>query len=273
MKNVFEEVEQNLQELSSLTLAFPLENRINVLQRLKEIKRSGKVVRLEKLTEKVQARSVYDHILSLGYFAKKLQKFYPNLDYSCVAKLIAYHDINEVLVGDIPNFTNYKNTSVDYLDDERVKSITKQEREAIANKFISVFANEKQRESINFVIRTISNKDNLSAKFFYYIDLLDSIVCVWRYLHLYRNDKDLALKILATFNDYFIYPHTLNVENDQQFKFVGEAVRTLCCVENAKDYILGKSYLEITKECEYLGQLKDLIEQTPIFFSKGQTNE
>jgi hypothetical protein len=140
------------------------------------------------------------------------------------------------------------------------------DREIYASNFIKIFASNDQRKSIDALVYAMENPNDKTAKFFEFLDTIDPIISVWRYLYFYRKDKDFALSIIETLTDYFVYPHTLTFKGDKDYPFAEEFIDNLCNKDNAKKYVLGKDLCECIDTPNYLGVLQTLIEKTPIIF-------
>lgn len=164
-----------------------------IVDTLKKIPRSGKKVRLEKFRPTVRIRSVYDHILSLAHTADCLLPVFENLlsehEYAGIAQCCAYHELNEVVLGDIPTYTSLSSKSRNMariLAEERLRSVEPKKRERIANDFIWMFLGEKHRRAIEHVGSTLANESSRLCIAFRLFDKIDPIVATWRYLHHYR---------------------------------------------------------------------------------------
>lgn len=112
--NVYDTVADILDGLSKEAVTIPFAGKIPIVQTLKRLPRSGKHLRLENLTvgkrRRIPRRSLYDHILSVAHSADCLFKSVDHglfeKDIPDLSRCVAYHEINEVLLGDIPSYTN-----------------------------------------------------------------------------------------------------------------------------------------------------------------------
>jgi hypothetical protein len=94
-----------LEDLTEAFIPLPLHGTIHIIATLKKMPRSGKKIRLDTYSPRIPVRSIYDHILSLSHSADRL---FPIVQH-CIrpqekvdlARCIAYHDLPEVLLGDI----------------------------------------------------------------------------------------------------------------------------------------------------------------------------
>lgn len=108
-----------------------------------------------------------------------------------LARCIAFHELNEVVLGDIPTYTSLtpvkRNESRNYAE-ERLRSVDPMRRKHIANEFVWLFLNEKHRISLLKVNENLSInklKSNLYI-IFKTFDKIDPIITCWRYLYHYR---------------------------------------------------------------------------------------
>jgi 5'-deoxynucleotidase YfbR-like HD superfamily hydrolase len=153
-----------------------------------------KKIRLDNFTKpKLKIRSVYDHIESVAHLADcllpVLKHNLTNQDACEIARCIAYHELNEVVLGDIPVYTNLsvrKRRSARIYAEQRLRSIDAASREKIANDFVGMFLNSKQRESLETVSDLMGNRDSAVYRFFKLVDKIDPIFAIWRYLHVHR---------------------------------------------------------------------------------------
>ncbi|GAA5021172.1 hypothetical protein GCM10011506_03260 [Marivirga lumbricoides] len=185
-----------LEDMKDEHISLPLRahKKINILESLKKINRSGKILRLKKYKQaKIPARSIYDHILSVAYVADFLL---PHIDHGIeqqeyveLARCIAFHELNEVVLGDIPTYTPMSQRQRKYsrtYAEARLRSVEPSKREKIANDFIWLFLNERHRISIDTVNKILSNKTSKINLTFRTFDKIDPIIAIWRYLHFYR---------------------------------------------------------------------------------------
>lgn len=182
-----------LDDLRGESISLPQIRRIPIVESLARIPRSGKLVRLESFRPKAEIRSVYDHILSLAHLADCVLPHVMHsvgpADLNDLAICIAYHELNEVVLGDIPAYTslskNKRNQTRIYAE-ERLRSVPPSLREKIANQFVWMFLSDKHRNALDGMTNILSEKNNPVGTFFRMLDKIDPIVAVWRYLHYYR---------------------------------------------------------------------------------------
>ncbi|MFZ4411073.1 MAG: toll/interleukin-1 receptor domain-containing protein [Paracraurococcus sp.] len=130
-QRILSHVQEILDDLVPEKLAMPLNRRMPIIDTLKKIPRSGKRVRLVDFKPTLKPRSVYDHILSLAHIADCLL---PHIETRLKASelgdlslCIAYHELNEMVLGDIPSYTsltNEKRNMIRVYAEERVRSVS-----------------------------------------------------------------------------------------------------------------------------------------------------
>jgi 5'-deoxynucleotidase YfbR-like HD superfamily hydrolase len=132
-----------------------------------------------------------------------------------LARCIAFHELNEVILGDMPAYTNLSQSKMNTADLyawKRLKDISKREREHVANEFISMFLGERERKSLQKVNQYFSDDTSPISQLVNVLDKVDPIINVWRYLHHYRGqlDED-ADAFLRRMKDFFDYPEVKEV--------------------------------------------------------------
>ena len=190
--------------------------------------------------------------------------------YSNLGRIIAYHEINEVLLGDVPAYTNsnYLIGKV-ILNEGKFKNIDKIKRELISNQFIWLFLNDKQRESINELNEGLRHGSSDLMKVFRMLDSIDPIICIWRYLFFYRSKfNGMQENFIESMRDFFVYPKVLKYKTDKKLKnrfpYVAEMLEVLTSIDNAKRYATENKLIKLTSN-KILTLLTYLIEQVPLF--------
>lgn len=237
--------------------------KMNVIDNLKKLERTGKKLRIGKLNCKtIKVRTIYDHIYSIAHSAQLLiDQGLIKCDYSVLAKLIVYHDICEVLITDYPIHTsNYKINSNSIMNAFEVeKSI----REEYALNFMWLFANKEQKEAIELI-----NKDCPEQKILWLIDKIDPIVNVWRYMYIYRDTiNSLNKEFVLIMADFFTNPKLDMVIENDEYSYIAEIVKYLKNPKKAKRYLElgvldGEDELNDTDK----QLLSILIEKVDLFF-------
>lgn len=277
--NVFDYTSDILEDLAGEFISIPLNRRIDIIGTLKKLPRSGKKARLDTFKPKIPIRSIYDHILSVAHTADCLL---PVIDHDIaaqdlgeLARCIAYHELNEVLLGDIPTYTEMsqnKRKSTRTISEERLRSVTPTERERIANEFIWMFLNDKHREAMQVVTEQISDRNSNMYYIFKVFDKMDPIICVWRYVHLYRGHlPNEGRAFLRRLRDFF--------ENPDVRKFVreyGSDQKLLDLTATLQDRRSAERYYDSRDALDDISAwfgvpvvtLKMLIEGKPILFTE-----
>jgi 5'-deoxynucleotidase YfbR-like HD superfamily hydrolase len=193
ISSILEYTKELLDDLEPEFISLPVHKRLMILDTLRKLPRSGKKVRLDKFRPPLKIRSVYDHILSTAYTADCLLPHFKHslreTDYSTLALCCAYHELNEVVLGDIPTYTSLSSNSRNrarILAEERLRSVNPAKRERIANDFISMFLGDRNRKAMEHVTSLLSDESNNVSVIFKLFDKIDPIIATWRYLHHYR---------------------------------------------------------------------------------------
>lgn len=208
-----------LEDLMKARIAFPIHGWLHLVPTLKNLPRSGKQIRLETYVPSLPIRSVYDHILAIAHSADSLffsiDHGVPRQERLDLARCIVYHDLAEVLLGDIPAYTNLSESSkkkARLFAETRLRELPSGEPKRIATEFIRMFLENRERESLDAAMRILSDRDNRIQRFFYVLDKIDPIVAVWRYLHQFRGGLDLDAKdFLKRMKDFFDNPDVKKV--------------------------------------------------------------
>jgi 5'-deoxynucleotidase YfbR-like HD superfamily hydrolase len=128
-----------------------------------------------------------------------------------LARCIVYHDLAEVLLGDIPAYTNVddsKRNRDQVVAEQRLRKLPAGEPKRVAMEFISMFLNDRERESLRTAERVLSDHENRVGRFFVVLDKIDPIIAVWRYIHQFRGALDTdAREFLKTMKDFFANPN------------------------------------------------------------------
>jgi len=188
--------------------------------------------------------------------------------YTELARIIAYHEFNEIILGDIPSYTNInenRRASTANPAERILRTIPPEDRENIVNKFIWMFLSEKHKQSFDSVLLNLSQKSNLTI-FFNIIDKIDAIIAIWRYLHFYRGKINEISLFLKAVRDFFEYPAL------QKYAQHNEVFSELISVLQNRDYARG--YYEksdfFDSEIEGLNRIspsliRKIIEGCPLF--------
>lgn len=254
-KNVLKEVEDFEIEIINF-------GKINVVENLKKIKRSGKKIRLEKLKcSKIKIRTVYDHVNSLAQTAKVLiDNNIINCNYEMLATMIVCHDLLEVLITDCPSYTS--NFSIKSKSITNVLDVDKKVREEYATNFLWLYANKEQKKAIETL-----KEENEEQDIFRILDKIDPIINVWRYMYVYRNRiKNTKKDYIKIMEDFFTYPVLNRIVETNTYPIISEIIAYLKDTDNARAY-LEKGTISKEKLSETaLKIVLQLVEETPLFY-------
>jgi 5'-deoxynucleotidase YfbR-like HD superfamily hydrolase len=271
-----------LDELEEEVIIMPTLSSISIVDTLKHIPRSGKLVRLENYQPQLKVRSIYDHVLSVAHLADCLL---PIVNYGItldkhteLARIIAFHELNEVILGDIPTYTNLKdkNRETSKNKAERcLRSVAPDKRERIANEFIWLFLSEKQRQSMESVLNHLAQPNSNLTSFFKMLDKIDPIVSIWRYLYFYRDKIGDPREFLKKVKDFFEYPDVRAYITSQQFgPQVSELISILQNRVYALNYYLNPNYF--VNQQNLFGLRAEIItliiEGCPLYFEGNDLN-
>ena len=281
---IVDETKNFINDLSSLTVKIAREDEIvsiNVLDQLKHTPREGKRIRIENeeaLKATIQPRTVFDHMISLSYLASVIGMIVPKgdipLEPQNIARLIAYHEMAEAIIGDIPSYTVYTSNIIP------LSTIEKNKQEYYTNRFISLYADNKQLQSIGYLCNRLlpqngKDKKELTKQMAYFkaLDRLDCLIAIWRYIPFYRgtcNKHDLT-RFVNTMSDFFSNERLQNdpvLSSNPNLFFLTSFVMNK---QYALDYAEGLTLKEILdkESLEYsqmvLDALSYLIENVPLF--------
>jgi 5'-deoxynucleotidase YfbR-like HD superfamily hydrolase len=189
-----------LADLDGAQIPFPTLPTLKIVASLKAIPRSGKFLRLESMQPRIAVRSIFDHVLSTAHSADVLlpilQPKLSGADLVEVARVIAYHDVCEVILGDVPAYTGLTQSKRRRarVDAERLLAqLPKGAPERVSNEFIAMFLHPSERDSLTAVQRLLEGKSEV-RRYFYAMDKLDPIVATWRYLHEFRGNPGFSIQ-------------------------------------------------------------------------------
>ena len=212
---------------------------------------------------------MYDHILSIAHTADclipEIEPEFNEAEFQLLSRCIVYHDLCEVLLGDIPSFTRQE--SITYMNRVNLTSIKllnrykPEERDRITNDFLKMYLEDQERTSMELYETIIGEKDSKLNKLFVFLDQIDPIIAVWRYLHHYKGKLRDIKKFLEIMNDFFIYPKpkkvtsdyikTLKITQDNRVDLkIEELVNNLMNSSNALNYYEGNSIANIFPRIE-----------------------
>lgn len=214
-RTVSEYVQDLLDDLATAVISFPLHAQIEIIDSLKRLPRTGKLIRLSTFHPTIPVRSVYDHILSLAHTTDCL---FPVINHGInpqeaneLARCIVYHDLAEVLLGDVPAYTNItysKRSRAHIVAESQFRKLPKGEPKRIASEFLGMFLDHRERECLKAAMRTLADLRHPVARFFQIVDKLDPIIAIWRYIHQFRGTLGSeAIEFLSRMKDFFDNPN------------------------------------------------------------------
>jgi 5'-deoxynucleotidase YfbR-like HD superfamily hydrolase len=245
--SVLQYTEEILSELEDQKIMLPNSAPIYIVETLKKIKRSGKLARLSNFNNnpEIKIRSIYDHTLSVAHLADCLlpvvKNGVNNKKYAELARIIAFHEFNETILGDIPSYsdlTEKRRNSTANPAEQLLRTVPPEERERIANDFIKMFLTEKHKLAFELVLTNLSQKQSNLTMFFTTIDKVDAIIAIWRYLHHYRGKIRDIDSFLRKVRDFFEYPDL------QKYAQYDDIISELISVLQDRDY--AKKYYKNT---------------------------
>jgi len=219
-------------------ISLPSVRKIELIKTLKRLPRSGKKVRLDTFRPKIPIRSIYDHILSVAYSADCLLPIFHDRitpeEEGDLARCIAYHELGEVILGDIPAHTELsrnKRGSARILAEGRIRSVIPKERTRIVNEFIWMYLGNTHRPSMRAVNDALYDGRSKVVRLFKILDKIDPIINVWRYVHQLRGqlaEPNGHNEFLKRLNDFFINPDLkLLMQQYNAEKFLFDLISTL----------------------------------------------
>ena len=263
MSAFLEKFEEILNDANNIELEIVNFGKINVMNNLKKIQRTGEKIRLEKLNcEEIKATTIYDHINSIARTADLIiSKNLVNCDDEKLASMIVYHDMCEVLITDYPRHTkNYKVSSDSIMN---VYDVDKQIREEYATNFLWLFANREQKERLELL-----KQENNEKKLLWLIDKIDPIINIWRYIYVYKKQlKKIKNEYIEVMDDFFTNPVLTKIAEMSEYGYFAEIIRFLKNSNNARIYLENEVFeKENSLNQKDIEIIKTLVENTQMFW-------
>jgi 5'-deoxynucleotidase YfbR-like HD superfamily hydrolase len=270
---VLEHTKGFLNDLDGSVIPFPRCGTIDIIKTLKQIPRTGKLLRLYDFSMKIPIRSIYDHTLSVAHSADCLLPLICPKEYqlsaSEIARLITYHDICEIVLGDIPQYTKLNRNK------RKKGNITAQMLlsqydngypEEITNYFISLFLDGSEKRSMLSMVRMKKENSNL-WKIVYVLDKIDPIIAVWRYIFLYRENRQFNIdEYLDKMKHFFENPNVKEViVNNLNNANLLSLIEYLQNRAQAKHYYVSGTFSQNSLFTFSKETVKNLVENTPLF--------
>lgn len=235
-----------LKDLEDAQIPLPTIGNLKIINSLKALPRSGKLLRLEGMSPRLPIRSVYDHLLSIAHSADCLL---PLLDPEIyegsridLARVIAYHDLCEVILGDIPQYTRLnraKRNRARVSAEIRLSQMKAGDPERITNRFIAMFLQDSERYSLQRMVEIMAG-DSALKRAFYVLDKIDPIIAVWRYIHSFRLDQSFKSdEFLTRMRHFFENPRVRLAVRE-----MGSDARMLQLVAHLQDPSKARQYYE-----------------------------
>lgn len=249
-------VEKRLQELESVTVLIG-GKKIRLVEALRNLPRSGKAYRIDYFHLDLPKRSLYDHILSLGFQADVVLTAAEQASFGQdLIDAITFHDLCEVFVGDDPDYTpaTFGRKSFSSLED-------KLKAESAANGKLSQQLPKIVQGPWKHVIGQLDDRGSMFFKLFHMIDKTDPIIAIWRYLRYFQGRLKIG-KFLEAMDDFFTNPAVRAVCIDQRFLKI---IKTLQDSDAAKRYYETGSFTDFA-DAEMHSILPKLIEDRTMHF-------
>lgn len=228
METVYELTKNKLIELWKINIIYE-SKKISILERLKKIPRTWKSIRIEKYWLNLKKQSLYSHIISLAYMIDFLiEKKYFYYNKKLLSDLCVFHDLSEVIIWDIPDFT-WK----EYLWETIINKSKKNELEIYANHIIlQNLSKDLKYDFVNYIdfVEKFKNKNLINL--FEMIDKFEPIISVRRYIYYFKNEIIIDNFIYAM-RDFFDNPKVIKHSINEQFKTI---IKFLQKKNNAKKY-------------------------------------
>jgi len=257
-RNIYKATKEILNSLEQTEGKF-----LNLLKDLKQTTRSGKLVRIEKYLLKLPTQSIYSHLLLMannGDFLKIcLEKDLNKKQLLLVSRSIAFHDLSESIIGDVPMFTK-KNLAGSLFKSAKQKA----EEEKLANAIIANSLPPKIKKHFIKTIDFLENENSLARDFFIFLDKSEPIIAIWKYIHFYK-DQIRIKRFLTAMEDFFneknVLPYCFNAETRKIANFLQNK-------NNAYQYYQkgSKIFESFRGERMTAGNMKKMIEQEKLHF-------
>lgn len=260
------EVEYLLKRLAAIQVPIPEVGRTTLLDRLNELPRSGKAVRIERYQLGLPVQSVSDHIRMLGVLGETLQGLsQAPFAASQFAELAVFHDLAETLIGDVPHFTSAELAGHTHRTEQE-----KVEAEHMANSALAKVLPSSLRNRFGHALTLLEDGSSPEAQFFHMLDKFEPIISVWRYLQQFRERIDIAT-FLEAMHDFFTNPNVVPTAVHPDMTVLG---RFLQSPEQAANYHrLGQAALVIGESSPFTPAALEQMFATPLDFVHTETEK
>jgi 5'-deoxynucleotidase YfbR-like HD superfamily hydrolase len=234
---------------------------VNLIEALGNIPRAGKSLRIDYFGLNLPKRSVLDHITSLAiqsdhFLAITRLRVNPRL----LADCIAYHDLNEVMAGDIPRFTGRWLAGEHYMTEAQKRIV-----ERDANRALAKTLAHETRQHFEHTIALLENTRSPLMRFFTMVDQTDPIIAIWRYIYLFRINININL-FIDSMSDFFENPDVKGICIDPR---IAQLVGLLQDRRAAVAYHEEPATLDAMADASHIGRsvLAAIIEARPMHFA------
>lgn len=265
-----------MEDLSYANVYIPLKPVINIINQLKNIPRTGKLIRLNNFDERIRIRTIYDHIITLSksadIFLNEITHHIKNAEIVDLAKCIVYHDLCEALLGDIPAYTNLPTKGKDnrLIAERLLRRWDSKIIKETSNKFLSLFLEVRERSNLEYTNKIIYGKANAIAKFFNLLDKTDPIISVWRYIDYYRENENIDInKFTLRLKDFFENQKVKEIaSNYNEDKRIALLINNLMDRNLARKFFHDKNVLtDILSKSGFDKDAEKLIYDVELFYS------
>lgn len=119
--------------------------------------------------------------------------------------IVAFHDLAEAIIWDIPFFTTSELAKGLYKSKENKDEEERKVNELILNTFEWELKNDFQIFLSDWNKTEFSNE----LKYFNFLDRLDPILNIWKYIDIFHSKINIE-QFLEAMNDFYINPHLVN---------------------------------------------------------------
>ena len=210
-----------LLDLNQMTIHLPSSHEkveltgMSFVEGLKDLGRSGKLVRIARSNLKLPIQSHYDHITALGVIADTVRSCHDlSVDEKKdVACSIAYHDLVELIQGDRPSFTTEE--LIDGILNFESQFSREEANEIVRQSFLPELRPEFD-QNMDFLERGVGE----ACHSFKISDQIEPITAIWRYLRCYKNQIE-PERFLDVMTDFFANPNVaFSCQSDEELATV-----------------------------------------------------
>lgn len=225
---------------------------LKIIDELRLTPRSGKKCRIDDFNLHLPVQSLADHIYQVALLADFwLDAYNIEVDLNLLAETIASHDLAEVIIGDIPDYTCHSDDFKKFDGD-----LTCQEQKA--NTLIKHCLAPKLRDKFERGINNIE-ATTTESEIFWISDKIEPIIAIWRYLNFYHERIDFY-NFSTAMTDFFDNPnvnkYALNQDCDRLITFLKDK-------KNAEHYF-NTGQIRFINPVFTAGQIKNLVEAKEI---------